>query len=139
MITVKRFKEIINSCPDNWTIIFRKWEHKSPTQDGTYQGYKGYPNIVGVKIIDISDRINDIEGGKIRTIIVEDDIDDDLTGNPQEILEKITNGLNDNDVIDFNLQVEETPGHLDLIPLQDVEIVDTGYSDKIMLIGVDEL
>ena len=56
-----------------------------------------------------------------------------------EILEKITNGLNDNDVIDFNLQVEETPGHLDLIPLKDVEIVDTGYSDKIMLIGVDEL
>ena len=37
MITVKRFKEIINSCPDNWTIIFRKWEHMSPTPDGSYR------------------------------------------------------------------------------------------------------
>ena len=138
MITVNRFKSIINLCPENWTIVFHKWEHKSPTQDGPYQGYKGYPNIVGVKIIDISDRINDIEGGKIRTIIVEDDIDDDLTGNPQEILEKITNGLNDNDVIDFNIQVEETPGHLDLIELN-VEAGDTGYSDKTMIIDVDEV
>jgi len=139
MITVKRFKEIINSCPDNWTIIFRKWEHKSPTQDGPYQGYKGYPNIVGVKIVDVSDRIDDIDGNKIRTIIVEDDIDDNLAGFPNEIIEKIICSLNDNDYIKFNLQVEETPGHLDLIPLQDVEIIDKGYSDKIMLIGVDEL
>ena len=57
MITVKRFKEIINSCPDNWTIIFRKWEHMSPTPDGSYKGYKGFRNIVGVKIVDIFDRI----------------------------------------------------------------------------------
>lgn len=138
MITVKRFKRIINSCPENWTIVFHKWEHMSPTHDGPHQGYKGFPNIVGVKIIDISDRINDIEGGKIRTIIVEDDIDEDLTGNPQEILEKITNGLNDDDIIDFNIQVEETPGHLDLIELN-VEAGDTGYSDKIMIIDVDEM
>ena len=127
MITVNRFKRIINSCLDNWTIVFRKWEHMSPTQDGPYQGYKGFPNIVGIKIID-----------KIRTIIVEDDIDEDLTGNPQEILEKITNGLDDNDVIQFKIQVEETPGHLDLIKLN-VEAGDTGYSDKIMIIDVNEM
>lgn len=138
MITVNHFKRIINSCQDNWTIVFRKWEHMSPTQDGPYQGYKGFPNIVGVKIIDISDRIDDIEGNKIRTIIVEDDIDEDLTGNPQEILEKITDGLNDNDIINFNIQVEETPGHLDLIKLK-VEAGDTGYSDKIMIIDVNEM
>lgn len=138
MITVKRFKEIINSCPDNWTIIFRKWEHMSPTPDGSYKGYKGFRNIVGVKIIDIFDRINDIDGNKIRTIIVEDDIDDNLMGFPHEIIEKIIYFLNDNDCINFNLQVEETPGHLDLIPLNDVEVIDKGYSDKIMLISVDE-
>lgn len=138
MITVNRFKRIINECPDNWTIVFRKWEHMSPTNDGPYQGYKGFPNIVGIKIIDISDRIDDIEGNKIRTIIVEDDIDEDLTGNPQEILEKIIDELNDNDVIDFNIQVEETPGHLDLIKLN-VEAGDKGYSDKIMIIDVDEM
>ena len=138
MITVKRFKEIINSCPDNWTIIFRKWEHMSSTPDGTYKGYKGFRNIVGVKIVDILDRTNDIDGNIIRTIIVEDDIDDNLTGFPNEIIEKIIYFLKDNDCITFNLQVEETPGHLDLIPLQDVEIIDYGYSDKIMLIGVDE-
>lgn len=139
MITVKRFKEIINSCPDNWTIIFRKWEHMSPTPNGPYKGYKGFRNIVGVKIVDIFDRINDIDGNKIRTIIVEDDIDDNLMGFPHEIIEKIIYFLNDNDCINFNLQVEETPGHLDLIPLNDVEVIDKGYSDKIMLIGVDEL
>lgn len=138
MITVKRFKEIINSCPDNWTIIFRKWEHMSPTPDGPYKGYKGFRNIVGVKIVDIFDRINDIDGNKIRTIIVEDDIDDNLMGFPHEIIEKIIYFLNDNDCVEFNLQVEETPGHLDLIPLSDIEIMDKGYSDKIMLIGVDE-
>ena len=139
MITVKRFKEIINSCPDNWTIIFRKWEHMSPTPDGSYNGYKGFRNIVGVKIVDIFDRINDIDGNKIRTIIVEDDIDDNLMGFRNEIIEKIIYFLNDNDCVNFNLQVEETPGHLDLIPLNDIEIIDKGYSDKIMLIGVDEL
>lgn len=143
MITVKRFKEIINSCPDNWTIIFRKCEHISPTPDGPYKGYKGFRNIVGVKIVDIFDRINDIDGNKIRTIIVEDDIDDNiddiLMGCPNEIIEKTIYFLNDNDCINFNLQVEETPGHLDLIPLNDVEIIDKGYSDKIMIIGVDEL
>ena len=139
MITVKRFKEIINSCPDNWTIIFHKWEHMSSTPDDSYKGYKGFPNIVGVKIVDIFDRTNDIDGNIIRTIIVEDDIDDDLTGFPNEIIEKIIYFLKDNDCITFNLQVEETPGHLDLIPLHDAEIIDYGYSDKIMLIGVDEL
>lgn len=138
MITVNHFKRIINSCPDNWTIVFSKYEHMSPTHDGPYQGYKGFPNIVGVKIINISDRLDDIVGNKIRTIIVEDDIDEDLTGNPQEILEKITEGLFDNDIIDFNIQVEETPGHLDLIKLN-VEVGDTGYSDKIMIIDVDEI
>lgn len=139
MITVKRFKEIINSCPDNWTIIFRKWEHMSPTPDGSYKGYKGFRNIVGVKIVDIFDRINDIDGNTIRTIIVEDDIDDNLMGFRNEIIEKIIYFLNDDDCVNFNLQVEETPGHLDLIPLHDIEIVDKGYSDKIMLIGIDEL
>lgn len=138
MITVKRFKEIINSCPDNWTIFFRKWEHMSSTPDGPYKGYKGFPNIVGVKIVDILDRTNDIDGNIIRTIIVEDDIDDNLTGFPNEIIEKIIYFLKDNDCITFNLQVEETPGHLDLIPLHDAEIIDKGYSDKVMLIGVDE-
>ena len=139
MITVKRFKEIINSCPDNWTIIFRKWEHMSPTPDGSYKGYKGFRNIVGVKIVNIVERINEIDGNTIRTIIVEDDIDDNLMGFPHEIIEKIIYFLNDNDCVNFNLQVEETTGHLDLIPLHDIEIIDKGYSDKIMLIGVDEL
>ena len=138
MITVKRFKEIINSCPDNWKIIFRKWEHMYPTPDGPYRGYKGFQNIVGVKIVDIVDRIDDINGNIIRTIIVEDDIDEDLTGFPNEIVEEIIYFLKDNDCIEFNLTVEETPGHIDLIPLKDIEIIDKGYFDKIMLIGVDE-
>ena len=138
MITVKRFKEIINSCPDNWTIIFRKWEHISQTPDGPYKGYKGFRNIVGVKIVNIVERINEIDGNTIRTIIVEDDIDEDLTGGSNEIIEKTIYFLKDNDYIQFNLQVEETPGHLDLIPLKSIEIMDKGYSDKIILISVDE-
>lgn len=137
MITVKRFKDIITSEGDNWKIEFHKWEHMSPTPDGPYQGYKGMPNIVGVRIIDISERINDIAGGKIRTFIVEDDIDEELFGTPQEIFDKLCKGLNDNDFIDFVLEVEETPGHSDHISLN-IELGDKGYSDKVIIISVDE-
>lgn len=137
MITVKQFKDIIFSEENNWTIEFHKWEHMSPTSDGPYQGYKGMPNIVGIRIIDINERINDIDGGKIRTFTVEDDIDEDLFGKPQEILNKLCNGLNDNDFIDFILEVEETPGHIDHIPLS-IELGDKGYCDRTILISVDE-
>lgn len=137
MITVKRLKDIITSEGDNWKIEFHKWEHMSPTPDGHYQGYKGMPNIVGVRIIDISERINDIDGSQIRTFTVEDDIDEDLFGTPQEIIDKLCKGLNDNDFIDFVLEVEETPGHYDHIPLN-IEFCDKGYSDRIIIISVDE-
>lgn len=138
MITVKQLKNIVLSEDDKWNIVFRKWEHISPTSDGHYQGYRGMPNIVGVRIIDISERINDITGGKIRTFTVEDDIDEDLFGNPQEILDKLTKGLNDNDFIDFKLEVEETPGHIDHICL-DIELGDKGYSDRLIIINIDEI
>lgn len=138
MITVKRLKDIITSEGDNWKIEFHKWEHMSPTPDGPHQGYKGMPNIVGVRIIDISERISDIVGCKIRTFTVEDDIDEDLFGTPQEILYKLCNGLSDNDFIDFVLEVEETHGHLDHIPLN-IELGDKGYSDRTIIISVDEI
>lgn len=137
MITVKRLKDIITSEDDNWKIEFHKWEHMSPTSDGPYQGYKGMPNIVGVRIIDISERISDIVGCKIRTFTVEDDIDEDLFGTPQEIIDKLCNGLNDNDFIDFVLEVEETPGKIDHISL-DIEAGDKGYLDKFMIIDLEE-
>jgi hypothetical protein len=138
MITVKQFKDIIFSEENNWTIEFHKWEHMSPTPDGPYQGYRGMPNIVGIRIIDISERISDIVGCKIRTFTVEDDIDEDLFGTPQEIIDKLCKGLNDNDFIDFVLEVEETPGHYDHIQYN-IELGDKGYCDKLITINVDEI
>lgn len=137
MITVKQFKNIIFSEGDNWKIEFHKWEHMFPTPDGPHQGYRGMPNIVGVRIIDINERISDMVGCTIRTFTVEDDIDEDLFGTPQEIINKLCNGLNDNDFIDFVLEVEETPGHSDHISLN-IELGDKGYSDKVIIINVDE-
>lgn len=137
MITVKQLKNIILSEGNNWTIEFNKWEHMSPTPDGPYQGYRGMPNIVGIRIIDISERISDITGFKIRTFTVEDDINEELFGKPQEIIDKLCNGLNDNDFIDFVLEVEETPGHLDHIHLN-IELGDKGYCERTMIINVDE-
>ena len=136
-ITVKQFKEIVTHCPDDWTVEFRKWEHMSENPEGLCHGYKGFQNICSIRIIDIAERFDDITGNKWRTFIVEDDLDDELSGHPSEIVEKFTKGLSDDDFIELLLEVEDTPGHFDRFDLL-IEEGDKGYSDKIMRISVDE-
>ena len=136
-ITVKRFKEIVTNCPEDWTVEFRKWEHMSEDPEGLHQGYRGMPNICSIRIIDIAERFDDITGNKWRTFVVEDDLDDELSGHPSEIVEKFTKDLSDNDFIEFSLEVEETPGHLDRFGIS-IEECDKSYSDKRMIISVDE-
>ena len=137
-ITVKQFKEIVAHCPDeSWTVEFSKWEHMSKNPEGSHQGYKGMPNVCSIRIIDIAERIDDITGNKWRTFIVEDDFEDELVGHPSEIVEKFTKDLSDNDFIEFLLEVEETPDHFDRFDIS-VEEGDKGWSDKRMIISVDE-
>jgi hypothetical protein len=45
--------------------------------------------------------------------------------------------LSGNDFIEFSLEVEETPGHLDRFDIS-IEECDKSYSDKRMIISVDE-
>ena len=137
-ITVKQFKKIVTNCPDeSWTVEFSKWEHMSEDPEGPHQGYRGMPNICSIRIIDIDERIDDITGNKCRTFIVEDDFEDELVGHPSEIVEKFTKDLSDNDFIEFLLEVEETPGHFDRFDIS-IEECDKGWSDKRMIISVDE-
>jgi len=135
MISIKQFKEIVSHADPDWRLEFGKWEHMSPTSDGPYQGYKGWPNRTGAQVMDISDRY-DFDGSKIRKVILADE-DDGFEGHPQEWIDRFTTGLSDNDNIEFVLEVEETPGHLDYIDL-DVRAGDKGYSDKFMFVELDE-
>ena len=136
MISIKQFKEIVNHADPDWCLEFGKWEHMSPTSDGPYQVYKGWPNRTGARICDISDRY-DFDGTKIRKVILEDE-DDGFEGHPQDWIDKFANGLSDNDNIEFVLEVEETPCHLDYIQLK-IYAGDKGYSDKFMFVELDEI
>ena len=137
-ITVEQFKEIVAHCPDDtWTIEFVKWEHMSENPEGQCQGYKGFPNMCSVRIIDIAERFDDITGHKLRTFVVEDDFEDNLIEHPSKIVEKFTKGLSDNDFVRFVLEVEEIPGHFDRFDLL-IKECDKCYSDKRMMISVDE-
>ena len=137
MITVKRFKDILGSCPDDWRLEFRKWEHMSSTPDGLNHGYKGMPNFIGVKIQDSFERYDDISGNKIRTIVFVDEYDDVLEGSQEYLLDAIAKDLNDEDYLNFVLEVEDYPGKIDHISL-DIEAGDKGYLDKFMIIDLEE-
>ena len=52
MKRVSQIKKMLDECPDGWRVELRKWEHISPNSDGLCQGYRGMPNICGVKCID---------------------------------------------------------------------------------------
>lgn len=137
-ITIKQFKKIVTNCPDDtWTVEFSKWEHMSKNPEGLCHGYKGFPNICSIRIVDIIERFDDISGRKWRTFIVEDDFEDNLIEHPSKMVEKFTKDLSDDDLIEFCLEVEDTPGHLDKFSLL-IKESDKGYSDKRMIISVDE-
>ena len=135
MITVKEFKNMLNGCPNDWTITLKKWEHGNP-EDFMKRNHYPMPNRVSVKIQEITSRYNDM-GGKIYTIILEDDFDNDFTMSPDDMRKFFCGNKNDDDLLDFVLYTEDTPGHYNHIPLN-VEEGDRGYSDKNMNIEFEE-
>lgn len=135
MITVREFRNLINIGPQDFKRVFKKWEHGKP-KDFMNRNHYPMPNLVSVKIQEITSRYNDM-GGKIYTIIMEDDFDNDFEMLPNEIIKFFCDGKDDYDLLDFVLYTEDTPGHYDHIPLIFSE-GDTGYSDKIKHIDIEE-
>jgi len=74
IITVKESKNILNECPNDWTITLMKWEHG--TEEDFKRKYPRYPtpNRVSVCIQDIQYRKTD-DGDVIYKIILDEDFD----------------------------------------------------------------
>lgn len=135
MITVKEFRNLINIGPQDFKRVFMKWEHGNP-EDFMNRNHYPAPNLVSVKIQEITSRYNDM-GGKIYTIIMEDDFDNDFEMLPEDMIKLFCDGKDDYDLLDFVLYVEKN-GKYDHIPLRFSE-GDTGYSDKIKYIDIEEI
>jgi len=135
MITVKEFRNLINLGPQDFTRVFVKWEHGNE-EDFMKRNHYPAPNLVSVKIQDISSRYNDM-GGRIYKFVLEDDFDNDFEMLPEDMIKFFCEGKDDCDLLDFVLYVEKN-GKYDHIPLQFSE-GDTGYSDKIKHINIEEI
>ena len=135
MITVKEFRNLINIGPQDFKRVFKKWEH-GDEEDFMKRNHYPAPNLVSVKIQDISSRYNDM-GGKIYKIVMEDDFDNDFEMLPEDMIKFFCEGKDDYDLLDFVLYTEDTPGHYNHVPLRFSE-GDTGYSDKIKHIDIEE-
>ena len=135
MITVKEFKNMLNECPNDWTITLKKWEDGNP-EDFMKRNHYPMPNRVSVSIQDIQYRKTD-DGDVIYKIIMEDDFDNDFTMSPNDMKKIFCGNKNDNDLLDFVLYTEDTPGHYNHVSLN-VEEGDRGYSDKNMNIEFEE-
>lgn len=135
MITVKEFRNLINLGPQDFTRVFVKWEYGNE-EDFMKRNHYPAPNLVSVKIQDISSRYNDM-GGRIYKFVLEDDFDNDFEMLPEDMIKFFCEGKDDCDLLDFVLYVEKN-GKYDHIPLQFSE-GDTGYSDKIKHINIEEI
>ena len=136
MITVKEFRNLINLGPQDFTRVFVKWEHGNE-EDFMKRNHYPAPNLVSVKIQDISSRYNDM-GGRIYKFVLEDDFDNDFEMLPEDMIKFFCEGKDDYDLLDFVLYVEDKTGKYSHIPLQFSE-GDTGYSDKIKHIDIEEI
>ena len=135
MITVKEFRNLINLGPQDFKRVFMKWEH-GDEEDFMKRNHYPAPNLVSVKIQEITSRYNDM-GGKIYKIVMEDDFDNDFEMLPEDMIKFFCDGKDDYDLLDFVLYVEKN-GKYDHIPLQFSE-GDTEYSDKIKHIDIEEI
>lgn len=135
MITVREFRNLINIGPQDFKRVFKKWEHGKP-EDFMKRNHYPMPNLVSVKIHEITSRYNDI-GDKIYKIVIEDDFEDDFEMLPNEMIKFFCEGKDDYDLLDFVLYIEDTPGHYNHVPLSFSE-GDTDYSNKIKHINIEE-
>lgn len=129
MITVRELRNMFLECPEDWNIEFCKWEHGNP-EDFMQRNHYPMPNLVSIKIKEIINKPND--NWIIHKFIVEDDFDDNFIKNRNEMIDFFCDGLADYELISFELETEE--GN---IPLT-IEVGDKGYSDKIMMINLEE-
>ena len=134
MITIREFRNMIHQCPEDWKMLMHKWEHGDPDEFMKRNHYP-MPNLVSVKIQEITSRYNDM-GCKIHKIILEDDFDNDFIMTPKEYENLFCEGKDDYDLLDFVLYVEEN-GKYDHIPLK-VSLGDKGYSDKLQILDLEE-
>ena len=135
MITVKEFRNLINLGPQDFKRVFVKWENGNP-EDFINHKYP-IPNLISVKIQEITSRYNDM-GNKIYKIVMEDDFDNDFEMMPNDMIKFFCDGKDDYDLLDFVLYVEDETGKYSHIPLHFSE-GDTGYSDKIKHIDIEEI
>ena len=135
MITVREFRNMILECPLDWTIELRKWEHGNEDDFMKRNPYP-MPNLVSVKIQEVNTRLTD-EGNYICRYILEDDFENDFKASPEDMINIFCSSKKDDEFLDFVLYTEDTPGHYDHIPLS-VSIGDKGYSDKVMIIDLEE-
>lgn len=132
MITVKELRNMFLNCPEDWNIEFRKWEHGNPEDfKNKYYNYP-MPNLVSIQIKEVVTKANNDHEWINHTFIVEDDFEDNFIMNRDEMIEFFCGGLADYELISFELKTEE--GN---IPLT-IEVGDKGYSDKIMMINLEE-
>ena len=136
MITVKEFRNLINLGPQDFKRVFVKWEHGNK-EDFMKCNHYPAPNLVSVKIQEITSRYNDM-GNKIYKIVMEDDFDNDFEMMPNNMIKFFCDGKDDYDLLDFVLYVEDETGEYSHIPLHFSE-GDTGYSDKIKHIDIEEI
>jgi len=135
-LTIKKFKELLNHCVDNrWIVQFSKWEH----MDGTprFNGYKGWPNVIGMEIVDNFQRVDDITGKLVHVFILKEDINEDLTRPVNEMRDIFCQDFPDDDFIQFTLEIEELPGKFTQLEMTPTDY-DLGYSDKFEVISFEE-
>lgn len=135
MITVREFRNMILECPLDWTIVLRKWEHGNE-EDFMKRIPYPMPNLVSVFLQDWCRRKTD-DGDVIYKYIFEDDFENDFKASPEDMINIFCGSKKDDEFLDFVLYIEDTPGHYDHIPLS-VSIGDKGYSDKVMIIDLEE-
>lgn len=114
-----------------------KWEHG--TEEDFKRKYPRYPmpNRVSVCIQDIQYMKTD-DGDVIYKIILDEDFDDYFTLSPNDMKKIFCGNKNDNDLLEFVLYTEDTPGHYNHVSL-DVSSGYKGYSDKNMYIELEEI
>lgn len=126
MTTVKEIKELFNGFEGDFMVLFRKREHC--TEEELSKRKYPMPNIVSLSLQDRTARITD-DGGAIRTLVFEDDFDNDLIMTKEEAIKFFCGGLDDNDLVSIRLYVEDTPGHYGYIEMG-MSKGDTSWSDK---------
>lgn len=132
MITIKELKNLFNSCDNDFQLRFQKWEHGNK-EDFMKRNHYPMPNLVSIQVKKAVTIVNKKHKLIIHKFVFKDDFEDDFILTKDEALEYFCDGLDDCEMIDFELSTKDGE-----IPLR-ISKGDTGYSDKIQLIDLEEI